>query len=49
MMKYAAAALLLLGAAPALAAPTNLIATGRTDTTLFVEWQSGGFTHFTLD
>jgi hypothetical protein len=49
MLGFAAAAVLMLTAIPTAAAPSNLIATGRTDTTLFVEWQSGGYTHVTLD
>ena len=50
-MRYAATLLsFVMLAAPASAAdPSSLIATGRTNTTLFVEWQSGGYTHFALD
>lgn len=50
-MRYAVALIsLLLTAAPALAsAPSNLVATGRTDTKLYVQWQANGNTMFTLD
>ncbi|MBI4265734.1 MAG: fibronectin type III domain-containing protein [Acidobacteria bacterium] len=41
---------LLLTTAPAWASdPSNLVATGRTDTTLYVQWQANGNTLFTLD
>lgn len=50
-MRYAATLVsFVMLAAPAFAAgPSSLIGTGRTDTTLSVEWQSGGYTHFALD
>jgi hypothetical protein len=49
-MRVAAALVSLLWAAPAsAAAPTNLIATGRTDTQLHVRWDGNGNTFFTLD
>jgi hypothetical protein len=50
-MRYAVALIsLLLTATAALASgPSNLIATGRTDTKLYVQWQGNGSLMFTLD
>jgi hypothetical protein len=45
-----AAAILLLGVRSASAAdPSSLIATGRTDTKLYLQWQANGGTLFTVD
>jgi hypothetical protein len=44
------AGILLFGAGPARAAdPTGLVATGRTDTKLYLQWQANGGTSFTVD
>jgi hypothetical protein len=49
-MKYAVAVVALLTATPALAAaPSNLVATARTDTKLYVQWQGNNNPMFTLD
>lgn len=50
-MRYVLAVLsMLAAAAPAWAAdPSNLTATGRTDTKLYFQWQSNGNTRFTVD
>lgn len=50
-MRYTVALIsLLLTATPAFASgPSNLVATGRTDTKLYVQWQANGNPMFTLD
>lgn len=50
-MRYVLAVLsILTAAAPAWAAdPSNLVATGRTDTRLYLQWQANGNTRFTVD